>query len=194
MCQVLAQKPLSYGLQGRYSELLPLPTITFLSPSLFAWHCGQQDTSVGTSLVWSSWVSPKSLTRTHRGDLHGDSHQGSSSSCGRSVPHASLLNKRKQVHATSASSKLRRVFHLARQGALSSIADQSGFQAEKWYFFYYNFFKGRGLPWYLVLDISLISPGLRRPYLLHFLQEKVAGRSFTWMLANCCLGARQPKP
>lgn len=193
MCQVLPQKSLSYRLQGGYSEHLPLSTSPFLK--LFAQHCGQQHTGMGTSLVWSSWVSPKSLTLTRRGDLHGGSHQGSSSSCGRSVPHASLLHERKQIHATSASSKLRRVFHLARQGALSSTAYQLGFRAEKGYFFSaIIFFKGRGLPWYLVLDISLISPGLRRTWLLHFLQEKVAGRSFTRVLANCCLGARQPKP
>ena len=171
------------------SHSLPSPFL-----KLFALHYRQQDTGVGSSLVWSTWVILKSLTLTRRGDLHGGSHQGSSSSCGRSVPHVFLLDDRKQVHATSASSKLRRVFHSARQGALSSKAHQLGFQAEKGNFFYYNFFSRRGLPWYLVLDISLISSGLRGVCLLHLLQEKAAGRSFTRVLANCCVGARQPKP
>lgn len=87
--------------------------------------------------------------------------------------------------ANSASSKLSRDFLLARQRALNSRAHQEVSSTERVLFSYYDFFQRKRAT--LLSSLGYHFDFLRaQKNLLHFLQEKGAERSFTWVLADCC--------
>lgn len=91
-----------------------------------------------------------------------------------------------RVSANSASSKLSRDFHPARQGALSSRASQEVSSRERVHFFStIIFFQRKRVT--LLSSLGSYFDFLRpQKSLLHFLQEKGAERFFMWVLANCC--------
>lgn len=105
-------------------------------------HCYLQVVAISTTLKREEKEeagSPKSLKLTHRGDSHGGSHQVSSSSCGRSVPHVSLLRDRKQVHCKFCKFKPEQGFPPCKAWSFEQQSSPGGFKQRKSIFFYCNF-------------------------------------------------------